>query len=958
MRRAILSILTALLVFTLAPAQNPRSGRAVVLEGLKSAGSITRDIHGIAHVRANHDYDLYFLNGYVHAQDRLFQMDVSRRRAGGTLAELFGPAVLAGDVEFRTLGLRRAAEASLEGYSPMARRVLTAYARGVNAWVAGNPLPPEYALLEITTFEPWTELDSLAVVKLIAFGLSFDLDDIRNSEVLNAYLTAEGMPGGFDPFALFGFDLFRVAPFDPATTVPDSSVVSPMTAAPTVDAAAEIVSPAPLSPGLIRQAGEVLDRFRQDDYLRKIADRDLGSQGSNQWAVAGEHTVTGRPLMANDPHLALDVPTTFYPLHLNSNGQNVMGNCFAGVPGIVIGHNDYIAWGATVNPMDVTDVYFEQVIPDETSPSGLSTVFMGAPEHLIPVPEAFFFNQPGNGVPDDLVQAGPATGVPAVTLIAPRRNMGPIISLDMETGEALSVQYTGFGPTRELDTFLLWNRARDLDSFIHGLQFFDFGSQNWVYSDIHGNIAYHTSAEMPIREDLQAMTVTGAPPYFIRDGVNGGNEWLPVQNPQPGQALPFEILPPAEMPHTINPAAGWFINANNDPAGNTLDNDPLNQLRPGGGIYYLSPGYDGFRGGRLTQILQAKLAGGGKVSLDDMKAMQADVTLIDAQVFTPHIVMALDRAMADGATAELAAFAADPAVAEAVGRLAAWDFTTPTGIPEGFDAADENGVPAIPTAEEMDASVAATLYAVWRGRMITNTIDATMARYGLPGPPSTLAVSALRNMLDIFPVMQGYGGSGLNFFHVEGVDDAMDRRDILILQSLADSLDLLAGEPFEAAFGLSTDQNDYRWGKLHRIVFDHPLGGPFNIPPAFDAFPAPLEGLRGIPTDGGFGVPDASHHNSRAASTDAFMFGHGPNNRFVAESEPRGMRAESVWPGGASGMPGPFYANLLPLWLTNDTIPLFLRHNDLVWNTLSVIKFVPDNQGRHRGTREKPGKRR
>ncbi len=946
-RRAILYTLIIFIIFPLAQAKSARSGRTVALQGLKSAGSITRDIHGIAHVRANHDYDLYFLNGYVHAQDRLFQMDVSRRRADGTMAELFGPTVLAGDVEFRTLGLRRAAEASLEGYSPMARRALTAYAQGVNAWVAGNPLPPEYGLLEITTFKPWTELDSLAVSKLIAFGLSFDLDDIRNSEVLNAYLTAEGMPEGYDPFALFGFDLFRTAPFDPATTVPDSSIVSPMTAA-------EAAPPAPLSPGLMRQAGEVLDRFRQNDYLRKIADRDFGSQGSNEWAVAGEHTVTGRPLMANDPHLALDVPTTFYPLHLTSNGQNVMGNGFAGVPGIVIGHNDYIAWGATVNPMDVTDVYFEQVIPDATSPSGLSTVFMGVPEHLIPVPEAFFFNQPGNGTPDDLAQAGPETGVPAATLIVPRRNMGPIISLDMETGEALSVQYTGFGPTRELDTFLIWNQARCLDSFIYGLQFFDFGSQNWVYSDIRGNIAYHTSAEMPIREDLQAMTVTGVPPYFIRDGVNGGNEWLAVQNPQPGQALPFEILPYSEMPHTINPAAGWFINANNDPVGNTLDNDALNQLRPGGGIYYLSPGYDGFRGGRLTQILQAKLADGGKVSLDDMKAMQADVTLIDAQVFTPHIVMAMDRAMADGATAELAAFASDPAVAEAVGRLAAWDFTTPTGILEGFDASDENGTLSMPTAEEMDASVAATLYAVWRGRMITNTIDATMAGYGLPGPPSTLAVSALRNMLDMFPVMQGYGGSGLNFFHVDGVDNAMDRRDILILQSLVDGLGLLAGEPFEAAFGLSTDQNDYRWGKLHRIVFDHPLGGPFSIPPAFDAFPAPLEGLPGIPTDGGFGVPDASHHNSRAAAANEFMYGNGPNNRFVATSKYRGMRAESVWPGGISGVPGPYYANLLPLWLTNDTIPLFLQHNELVWNTLAVTKFVPNKHGRHRGTRVKP----
>ena len=264
----------------------------------------------------------------------------------------------------------------------------------------------------------------------------------------------------------------------------------------------------------------------------------------------------------------------------------------------------------------------------------------------------------------------------------------------------------------------------------------------------------------------------------------------------------------------------------------------------------------------------------------------------------------------------------------------------------------------MPDAHEMDASVAATLYAVWRGRMIASTIDATMAGYGLPSPPSTLAVSALRNMMDLFPVLQGYGGSGLNFFHVEGVDDPMDRRDILILQSLRDGLDLLAGEPFEPAFALSTNQDDYRWGKLHRLVLDHPLGAPFSIPPALGGFPAPLEGLPGIPTDGGFGVPDASHHNSRAASANAFMYGSGPNNRFVAEGEHRGMRAESNWPGGISGIPGPFYANLLPSWLTNDTIPLFLRNGDLVRNTISVIKFVPDKGGRYRAYRHKPNQGR
>ena len=145
---------------------------------------------------------------------------------------------------------------------------------------------------------------------------------------------------------------------------------------------------------------------------------------------------------------------------------------------------------------------------------------------------------------------------------------------------------------------------------------------------------------MPLREDLQAGTVAGAPPWFIRNG-QGGNEWLPGAAPQPGQAIPYEILPFAEMPHVINPPAGWVVNANNDPAATTLDNNPLNQLREGGGIYYLSPGYNaGFRAGRITQLVRDAVAGDGKVSFADMQAFQANVALLDAEYFVPWILQA------------------------------------------------------------------------------------------------------------------------------------------------------------------------------------------------------------------------------------------------------------------------------------------------------------------------------
>jgi penicillin amidase len=281
-------------------------------------------------------------------------------------------------------------------------------------------------------------------------------------------------------------------------------------------------------------------------------------------------------------------------------------------------------------------------------------------------------------------------------------------------------------------------------------------------------------------------------------------------------------------------------------------------------------------------------------------------------------------------------------VIEAVDRLSRWDGTTPTGIPEGYDASDVDGRLAAPTQREIAASVAATIYAVWRGQVIRNVIDARLGP--LPLPPGQQAMTALRNLLDRFPARHGVGASGIDFFAVPGVSASPeDRRDLLLLRSVGDALALLSGPGFEAAFHGSTRQDDWRWGKLHRIVFAHPMGGPFSVPPAFGQLPAPLAGLPGIPTDGGFGVVDASSHDARGASVNAFMFGSGPSNRLVVElSRGEGKRAESVWPGGASGDPrSPWYLNLLPLWLTNDTVPLPTTGRDLARAAAATDVLVP-----------------
>jgi penicillin amidase len=307
------------------------------------------------------------------------------------------------------------------------------------------------------------------------------------------------------------------------------------------------------------------------------------------------YTDCGNPLVANDPHLALDTPATFHESNLvydlGDDSYAVSGVGFPGIPGIVQGCNNWICWGSTVHPMDVTDVFQDQVLKNAlTLPT--HTVHSGVPEPLQQIFQSYFVNVVGDGEPDNLARANVGIDQGGITFVSPRRNNGPLLA--SSGSSAFFVQYTGWGPTTEVKSFNEMAKARNMDEYKAALQFFDVGSQNWIYGDVEGNIGYFTSAENPIRADLAAGTVDGGvPPWIIRDGTGALNhEWLPVMNPQPAQSIPFEILPDDEMPQVVNPPWGYIANANNDPIGTTLDNNPLNQLRPGGnGIYYLNPGY-------------------------------------------------------------------------------------------------------------------------------------------------------------------------------------------------------------------------------------------------------------------------------------------------------------------------------------------------------------------------------
>jgi penicillin G amidase len=916
----------------------------------RSPARILTEKNGLPHVVARTETDMAFLQGYAHARDRLFQLDSQRRVASGTLAELVGPGAIASDVQFRTLGLRRAGERSLAVASPEARAVLAAYAAGVNAYASANPLPPEYGPLEISRFSPWTEVDSLTFLKFAEFT-SIALDDIDRTLRLTTY-QAVGARAGFDGTALMFGDLERAEPFDSASPVLDAMEKAPRRGKPLRFQKRDGMDASHLDATTLRLARELLERVRAAPQFDAVVNAQPGDKGSNAWVVSGRFSLSGEPMIASDPHVTLTQPSTFYNMHLKATeaGIDVIGATFVGIPYVAIGNTKHVSWGATAAQIDVTDIYAERVVPDPKSPSGLSTLYKGTLEPVVALPQTFLVNRPGDGIKDNLVKAQElGLPVPPAVLIVPRRNDGPILQFDQASGNALSFQWTGNSGTRGVDAFRGFALAKNVHDFGRAIDFIDAGGQNFVVSDSSGNIAYYLSGEVPLREDLQAGEIAGVPPIFIRNG-QGGNEWIRATDNDPTRAIPFQILPKAEMPKIVNPPRGFIATANNDPSGGTLDNDSFNERRPTGGILYFGGTLyaPGIRAGRIGELLEERIKRKGRISMEDMQDIQADTVMNDARFFTPFILRAFDNAR-KSPNAALAQLAAEPRIAEAVKRLAGWDQSTPTGIREGYDAEDAPGSLRAPTLEEIQHSVAATIYSIWRIKFLRNTLLATAQRFDPDLPLSPLRrhnLGAAKSLLESFDEQQGIGASGINFFDVPGVADAAARRDIVLLRSVGDALDLLSGETYAPVFNRSTSQDDYRWGRLHRLIQEHPLGGPFNLPSAGGAFPSPLgEGLPGVPIDGGlFTVDVASSGSLLDESPSIFLVKLGPGVRYVSRGRAfgGGYESESSIPGGYSGVLGsPLLVNLFEEYLTNKTHSLRMNEGEFLRDVGTVDLFLP-----------------
>lgn len=521
----------------------PTDDGLVVAPGLSAAVEIYRDRWGVPHIYAQNAADLFFAQGYVHAQDRLWQMEFQRRAGRGRLAQVLGEAALESDRFFRTLGMSRAAAQDWEQLDETSRAALTAYAAGVNAFVASqrHRLPLEFTLLAFEP-EPWQPLDSLVWGKMVAWNQSFNWP----TELLRAKLVA----------ALGEARTAELAPPYPG----DAPLILP--------------SQANRYTGL---AHATLPRLSWGLSLGSHA-----GQGSNSWVVDGALTASGRPLLANDPHMPLGLPALWYEIGLHGGGYDVAGFSLPGAPGVVIGHNAQIAWGLTNALADTQDLYLERLNP--ANPNQYE--YRGQWQEMTVIHESI------------AVQDRPEPEVLTVRLTRHGPLLNDVVG-GLETPVAL--RWTGLEGSPLLQAVLRLNRAADWDSFRAALAGWTAPPQNLVYADAQGNVGYQLVGRVPLRAAGQGLLPV--------PGWTGEYEWL-------GDA-PFE-----ELPHVFNPPSHYIVAANNK---------IVTESYP----HFISAEWAApYRAQRIEDLIRAD----DRHTPQSFSAIQADVYALPAEILMPYVL--------------------------------------------------------------------------------------------------------------------------------------------------------------------------------------------------------------------------------------------------------------------------------------------------------------------------------
>jgi len=550
----------------------PEISGLMTLRGISAPVDIYRDEYGIPHIYAQDRDDLMFAVGFVCAQERLWQMDLTRRAATGRLAEIFGERVLEMDLLARTIGFERIAKLQLENLSPEDVSALEAFSNGVNACADKMPLPPEFRLLKYRP-EPWQPSDSLSIMKLLAWQLSKNF----KSELLMMKLAAK-----------LGAE--RAAELGPAFPS-DGPFIIPI----------EIVI-------------ESINLQYLDEGSRLLDDIVGTNGGSNSWVIGPSLSKNGAPILANDPHLSgTRMPSIWYFAHLAGGGYDVIGALTPGVPIPLLGHNRRIGWGLTNMNADVQDIYIERINPADPN----QYEYDGKWQDMETRVERIHFR----------TEKGEMSSIEKEVRITAH---GPLVN-EVAPGvvRAISLRWTGLEPTRDFEALTGVNLAQNWEEFRSALSNFAVAPQNFIYADVDGNIGYCGAGLIPIRS-------TG-------DGTMPQKGWA-SEAAWKGK-IPFE-----EMPHILNPRAGYIVTANNRVIGNDYKHFLSAQWAPR------------FRYQRIAELIEE---GGASHDAQSVARIQMDSKSLLAELILPDLLPALSDLDA-------------PLLRKAFNYLERWDFDNTT----------------------------------------------------------------------------------------------------------------------------------------------------------------------------------------------------------------------------------------------------------------------------------------
>ena len=573
----LLGGLLMLIYWNLVQRPTPRLNGTVRLPGLDQPVEVLRDKHGIPHIYAQTRTDLFHAQGYVHAQDRLWQMEQNRRIANGTLSELFGESALEADRFSRVVGFRRAAQAEAATLDGETRQVLSAYVAGVNAYIEAHAgrLAAEFNLLRFAP-APWQLEDVLALSKVTAWGQSVNWE----SELTRLQLLA------------------KLGPMRAAELEPDYPHKNPLILEAVGSHAAT---------RLLSTAGLLLNEYEK---VKPWVGQPVEGVGSNSWVVAPRHSVTRRALLANDSHLAVQLPGIWYEIALHCLDFNVSGASLAGTPGVVIGHNEQIAWGLTNALVDLQDLYMEHPHPDDPSDQPTRFANGDAWEAATVVEETIYIRR---------------RATPHVERVVITRH-GPLISNLIADAAVptmpLALRWVGHLPGQGARAVYKLNQARDWAEFQAALVDWGAPAQNITYADAEGNIGYVLAGMVPLRR--HNLGLLPAP------GWDGQHEW-------------GGMVPPSELPRLYNPPSGKIVTANHKIVG-----DDYHHFL---GVEFLP----GWRAARLEEMLGEK----ERYSLRDMEEMQLDTVSKFAQLLAPYFAQLNSD---------------DPFVTVALGSLRKWNY--------------------------------------------------------------------------------------------------------------------------------------------------------------------------------------------------------------------------------------------------------------------------------------------